>query len=117
MCIHVRVCVLCTTATRNVAMKKTLEVNGRLVRVSLQEDPMEDKIHKCPLGRTIVISNVPRTISDQHLQLYLKETCRQNEPVLQRKGSQCLATFTQDCAGTCSACNIAYNVCTYVRIT
>ena len=91
--------VLCATATRDVAMKKTLEVNGRMVRVSLQEDPMEDKIHKCPSGRTIVISNVPRTISDQHLQLYLKEICRQNDPLLQRKGSKCLATFTQDCAG------------------
>ena len=64
---------------------------------------MEDKIHKCPSGRTIVISNIPRNIPDQYLRLYLAKIGGQESPPLQRRGSQCLATFTRDCAGTCSA--------------
>ena len=80
-------------------------IKGILVVISLQEDPMENKIHKCPSGRTIVISNIPdpRAISEQHLKLYLAKIGEQKSPLLQRRGSQCLAVFTRDRAGTCSA--------------
>jgi O-acetyl-ADP-ribose deacetylase (regulator of RNase III) len=91
-------------ATREVAEKDSLTINGRRIGITLEEDPMENKIRRCSPEKTVLVSEIPpaNVVSQQHFELYISNLLRGTGNILdlcQRNDSKALVVFTSRCAG------------------
>ena len=91
------------------AEKDSLTINGRRIGITLEEDPMENKIRHCSPEKTVLVSKIPpaNVVSQQHFELYMSNLLRGTDNILdlcQRNDSKALVVFASCCAG-------AYNMC------